>query len=237
MSVPFLVSEIQERFRFRCALPAFASDTNVTTADALTLVQESVRRLCGIMNDLSQEAYFATSADLVTTAGVPVVSLPTNFDKLLAPPCWVRSGQAPLHLFQADLQTVGPTDPLQSWLTQLPTYRLVGNTLEFFPTPQSVETVNVRYSTGLFPTSAGDTVFMQLGWDEWVVLDCCKKVRERQEKDTQQFAIELLQVQQEIVRQAHRRDRAGYGQPRDVRSPRSDWWGRGWAYDWGWWRL
>jgi hypothetical protein len=234
VSVAYLVSDIQDRFRTRCALPAFTTQTNVTTADALSLVQESIRRLSGIMSDLSEEAYFATTATLTTSDGIPVVSLPTNFDKLLSPPAWLRTGRPPVNLEEANLEDVGPTDTLLNWDTRLPRYRITANVIEFFPTPQTVESVGVRYSTGLFPTVAGDTVYMGLGWDEWVVLDCCCKVRLRQDKDPSPYQLERGKIEQEILRQARKRDRAGFKQPRDVRGSRKllDWWP-----DYGWWRI
>lgn len=219
MSVGHTVSSLQERVRFRCALPAFDANTNVTTSDILTIVQESVRELSAMMAEHSPEAYFATSTVLSTTAGVSTVSLPLSFTKLLSIH-WDRDdGYPPPPIRRANVEHQWGVDTGLNWDTSFPEYRFLGNQLEFYPTPQKVHTVPIRYSTGLFPASAGDTVFLELGWDEWVVLDCCCKIRQRQEKDYGDFAAERAMKQQLIERRA-RRDRVGVNQTRDVR--RSD---------------
>lgn len=228
MSVAHLVSSLQERVRFRCALPAFTADTNVTTADILLLVQESVRELCGLMAEFNPDAYFATTSDLATTANVASVALPTSFTKLLQIH-WKKSASETIPLRLANLEDVGLLTPTLDWVNKWPAYRLEANTLEFFPTPKAVYTVAVRYSTGLFPTAAGDTLQLELGWDEWVVLDCCCKVRQRQEKAYSEFAGERTDKEMKIKDRA-RRDRVGYAQTRDVsreaewKDPAGDWW-------------
>lgn len=216
MSVGHLVSALQERVRFRCALPAFSADTNVTTSDALIIVQESVRRLCGLMAEHNPDAYFATSTTLTTTNGVSTCSLPLNFTNLLSIH-WDRgNGWAP-PIRLANVEDVRPVDSGLGWEACEPKYRFLGNQLEFVPIPRAAHSVLLRYSTGLFPTAASDTVYLELGWDEWVVLDCCCKVRQRQEKDYSDFAAEREKIQREIDAHA-RRDRVGIAQTRDVSS-------------------
>jgi len=223
------VSSLQERVRFRCALPAFTANTNVTTADALSLVQESVRKLCGLMAEFNPEAYFATGTTLTTTSGVSTCSLPLNFTKLLTLH-WDRGNgwQIPIRL--ATVEDQWPSDSVYSWENLRPMYRFLGNQLEFYPTPRAVHDVALRYSTGLFPTAAADTVFLELGWDEWVVLDCCCKVRQRQEKGYAEFAGERSTIEQQIRDQA-RRDRVGVAQTRDVQADNRE------ARALEWWRL
>lgn len=217
MSVPFLVSDIQAAIVFRADLPTPDANTNVSTGDMLILVQESARRLTGQLNDISPEGYFNTTATLTTTANVPIVSLPASFDKLIQIH-WVKTDGTTVELDLAALDEVGPTSSTANgWDTYtVPKYRVTANTIEFFPKPTTVESIVVRYSTGMTVTSAADTLQAQNGWDEWIVLDACCKIRQRQGKDYSEFAAEKQLIQREIIKQAKRRDRHGIPRMRDA---------------------
>lgn len=227
MSVPFLVSDIIERTRVRCALPAFTADTNISTSDILTLVQESARALSGLLD--RSDWYFATTAQLNTLAGIAVVSLPTNFASLLQLH-WDKGDGQMVPIGLANLEDVKPSDGVLNWQTTCPEYRLSGNTLEFFPTPDQVYDLVCRYTTGIFITTAADTLFGQVGWDEWVLYDCCCKIRQAQDKDYSSFAAERAQKLEDI--RGKRRDRAGVTTVRDVRATSRE----TLAQPWAWWK-
>ena len=229
MSIAIAVQDIVNRVAYRCELPTFTVDTNTSSTDVLMLVQESTRRLSGIMGDLSDEAYFATTGTLATVANIPVVSVPANFGNLLGIH-WVQTDGTPVLLRQANQEEIGPSQT-NGWNNiEAPTYKLTANTIEFFPPPDSVETIKVRYTTGLFVTSLADTLQAALGWDTWVVLDVACVVRQRQDKDYSALSAEKGLIEREIRTQARRRDRAGFATVRDVRHEVSlqeqPWWWR-----------
>lgn len=216
MSVPIAVQDMSNRIAYRSELGTVDANSNTSLADMLMLIQESTRRLSGILADLSDEAYFVTTGTLTTIANIPVVSLPANFGNLLQIH-WVKSDGTPVLLRQANQEEIGPSQT-NGWNDGLaPWYKLTGNTIEFFPPPNSVETIQIRYSTGLFVTSLADTLQCGLGWDTWVVLDVCCVIRQRQDKDYSAFFQEKQLAEREIRTQAKRRDRAGFVTVRDVR--------------------
>jgi hypothetical protein len=229
VSVAFPVSDIIERIRVRCGLPAFTTETNITTADIHSLVQESARALGGIVDDVSW--HFVATATLVTTPGLEYVSVPQNFAALIQVH-WDRGDGYPIALRQANLEDVLPasSEPT-NWDARAPVYRLTGQTIELFPEPQAVYTLVVRYTTGIFLVETPpDTLMGQVDWDSWIIYDCACKIRERQEKDLGTFPAHREMLEQRIVRRARRRDRNGVRQPRDVRSHEV-------PHDHPWWRL
>ena len=225
MGVSFLVSDIQERVRVRCGLPAYTANTNVTTAMILSMVQESARDLSAIVNE--SDWYFATKTNPTTAANVATVALPANFGKLLSL-SWVKSSNQVLKLDPANLEEVRPGVAGATWETRIPEYRLAADAIEFFPTPTAVYNLELRYTTGMVVASAGDTLVGQNGWDTWIVYNCCCIVRERQEKEHSDFERARDKKLVEIQLSA-KRDPNGIKQPRDVRSgpaydPTDPWW-------------
>jgi hypothetical protein len=211
--------------RVRCGLPTFTANTNITTAMILNMVQESARDLSGLLNEM--DWYFVTTSTLNTLANVPMVSLPTNFAQLLRL-TWVRDDSWRYDVPAANLEQV-PSSPVMSWESCLPSYRLIGDTLTFYPTPQAVYDLELLYSTGAFLVDAADTLYGQIGWDTWIVYNCCCIVKQRQDEEYGAFAQERASKLLEI--RGQRRDHAGVKQPRDVRYS-----GRGMWPSWQWWR-
>lgn len=211
----------------RCDLPTFSTNTKITSAMILAMVQESARDLSGILDD--QEWYFVTTAQVSTTAGVPFVSLPQNFAAMQRL-CWQKSAQTVVDLNVANLDRVHPLANGQTWQTCIPEYRITGNTIEFFPTPDAVYALELRYSTGAFIASAADTLMGHVGWDTWIVYNCCCIVKQRSGEEYSAFAAERANTEAQIKNK--RRDRTGIVQPRDVRQCPSPW-----DWDYGWWRL
>jgi hypothetical protein len=219
MSVAFVVSDIQDRIKFRCDLPTFTTETNVTIADALTLVKESARRLSGLIGHASDEAFFVTTETVATVADLEYASLPAGLG-LVTGVHWLRGTNDPVPLRQATQEDMVP-GVTNGWTRITPTYRIQGQTIEFWPTPQDVYSVRLRYSTGVDVISTSTTIYGQYGWDTWIVLDCCCTIRQRQDKDYSAFAAEKGLVEREILKHARRRDRVGVPTARDMRS--GDW--------------
>ncbi len=225
MAVGFLASDIIERVRVRCDLPVFSSETKITTAAILSIVQESARELSALLNE--RDWYFVSTAPLATVAGQAYVSLPTNFAALLRL-AWQKTPREVIALEAANLEQVRPTQIQDTWKTHVPEYRLTGNTLEFFPTPDAIYTLELRYSTGAFLATSGDTLFGQIGWDTWCVYNACCVVCQAHDRDYARFSDERDRKLVDILRTS-KRDKSGISQPRDVRDssyadPVGAWW-------------
>jgi hypothetical protein len=222
VSVPFAVSDIIERVRTRADLPAFNANTNVTDAMVLSMVQESARDLSALLNDL--EWYFVTTQDLATTAGVPYVSLPANCATVIDV-TWLRDSVRYTKLRSADIEAM-PSQPTMVWANTIPAFRLAGNLIELFPTPDAVYSLRVRYSTGAFIASAADTLFGQAGWDTWIIYNVCCIIRQREDRDYSAFAQERDKKLAEVMATA-RRERGVVKRPRQTRLPRQMPWPTG----------
>ncbi len=222
MSLPVLVSEIISDVETRCGLPVCTADTNVTATAMLRMVKQSAQRLSGLMTGAFGSNYFATQMTLATQAGLAFVSLPTNFATLLRL-YYVSGGKAyPIEMAQVEDWSPASVTP-QSWTAaDAPNsvsvqYRLQGAILALYPCPSAAYTLSMTYTTGLFVTATSDTIAGQIGWDEWLTLDVCCRVRQREQKDYSEFRDERAIVEGNILGQAKQRDRTAVFQVRDDR--------------------
>lgn len=207
------LTTIRERVRQICDLPPFTSSSSVTDAAVLDFIRTAVALLAGIVKERSGELYFVQSTDIATANGVATLPLPTNFDHLIRI-AWIKSAQEEIQLELAS------SDEFEAypnrWGAVRPRYRLVGQNIELYPTPDAVYTIRVYHSTGLYPTLVSDSIVCRDGWDQWVTLQTAVLVRSRQQKDASDIAIMLGKCEQD-VRAELKRDRFGLRQIRDHR--------------------
>ena len=212
MAVQFLVSDIISDIAFRMNMPAFASGDFVSDAQALQLLKNSARRLGGLFTGRFGDAYWLQTATLATQAGLELVSLPDNLATIQAL-YWIDSHNEARKLMHAELRDWQPTAQAWAnsgdwlWPSVLPTYRLQGNAIALQPVPSAVYSLRLEYSTGIFVASSSDTIFGQVGWDEWLTLDCCERIADREDKQSDKWYAKKMAIQDEILEQASRRDR------------------------------
>lgn len=208
------VSTMQERARVMCGLPAFSTETTVTTADILDFAKTACAMLGGIVKEYGGEWHTAASTTLTTVPDVDVVSLPSALSELLSL-TWQKSATEEIELVRATVDEMRAYP--NAWGDGYPIrYRLVGQTLTLFPTPNDDYTLNVYYTTGLYPTTAADYVSCRDGWDQWIALQMAIMCRAVQQKACPEFDGQLEKVEASIRRQL-RRDKYGPRQARDVR--------------------
>lgn len=218
MSMLVTVSDLQERFRVDCDLPAFTTETHVTTSNALDFVKRSAQKLAGLIQEAgASEQYLTLNTTLSTVADVPVVSLPANTADVIRV-ALVLDGDREVQLQVAPLDDWNP-DQVNWDNNFIPWYRVIGATLTLFPTPTAVRSLRVYYTVGFTVTSTSDVLALRSNWDEYIVANCCVLVRNRQNKAGQEFLLERDNAERAIVRQL-KRDRAGVRQVRDLRN---DW--------------
>lgn len=229
MSLLVTVAELQERFRVECDIPAFTTDTHVTTAMALDYVKLSAQKLAGLIQEAGgDEQYLTLSTNLSTVADIPVVSLPANTADVIRL-AMVVGGDREVQMTIAPLDWWDPGPAFWIEPENVPMYRIIGNTVTLFPTPTSVRTIRAYYTVGFTVTLTTDILALRSNWDEYIFQDCCCRVRRRQNKDGSDFKEERDRAEASIRRQLMR-DRAGVHQIRDVRSVpydgrrRPGWW-------------
>jgi hypothetical protein len=217
------LSTIQARVITLCDLPeTLDTDTPVTSAQMLDFLKLACSLLGGIVKEYAAEMYFTTSGQLSTVADTPTVALPSGFSQLQRL-VWLRSDTEELELVPATVEHMAAHP--RSWgasETVLIAYRIVGQTIELYPTPDAVYTLKAHYSTGLYPADINASFVAQDGWDQWVTLYTCLLVRKRQQKDASDFMLALYGPDgrsgvEGNVRKQLKRDRAGVRRVRDVR--------------------
>lgn len=218
------VETIQERIRQLCDLPVFAADTNPTSAAILDLIAASTVLLAGLVKERSDELYFVNSDTFSTQGGLPFVSLPTDSHDIIRV-SWQKSASEDIDLDIADSSEFVAYP--SAWGGVRPKYRIIGQTIEFFPTPDAAYDVKIYYSTGLYVTSTEQSISVRDGWDQWIVYQTAILVRTRLKQDFSEFAM-LLDALTERVQRQLRRDKHGIRQVRDLRSQRTPKHGRWW---------
>ncbi len=143
------------------------------------------------------------------------VALPSNFSDLRQL-SWLRSATDRVPLDRASVDDMrAAAETSRSW-DAAPLYELQGDNILFFPTPNAVYNLSIYYDSGIYVTATSDSMSCQPGWDEWMVLDVCARVRMMEEVSAADFLAERAKVEADIVKQAMSRDRFQTHQVRDL---------------------
>lgn len=209
------LSTLRDRVITLCDLPAVLdTTTSPTAAQILDLLQASCSMLSGIIREHPGASFhFADSDTLTTSAGIASVSLPTAASELLRV-SWIRDSDSETMLVPATIE--GMRDRPAGWdSATVPSYRVVGQTIELFPTPEAAHSIKVYYSTGLYPSAITSYVWCMDGWDQWIAVHTSTLVRARQQRACPELDMMLAQTGQSI-RSQFRRD-YGVSRVRDLR--------------------
>lgn len=214
MSISFTGQDVLDRVAFRLHLPAFAAGEFVSDSEGLMLVQDSVGRLSGLLTKLYSDSHFAETATLTTVADFDIVSLPSDFFTLRSVH-WVYNDTA-YELQPSNAATYDPES--RTWSTHcLPSYRVEANVLVLSPIPDASYTLRCAYTSHLVMEAITDSINGQPAWREWLVLDVCQRVRDREQKDASELISQRLELESQMKEQASQVDRYGSRQVRDVR--------------------
>jgi hypothetical protein len=226
VSQTITVSTIQSRVCTLCGIEdTLTADTNPSSTAMLDLLKTACSELAAIVGERASEMYFATTGTVSTVASTATVALPANFSDLLRI-TWQRSESEEIELHRATPETARAWP--NAWNSDecaAVFYTIEGSNLRFFPTPDAVYTVNLRYTTGLYPASTAATFTGRDGWDQWIALYTCVLVRARQQRSAQDFMTLLYGPDLETggltarIRRQLRRDRVGVRRVRDRRAP------------------
>lgn len=169
-----------------------------------TYIRESGREFYDLLVKNWGEDYFATSANLTTTAGVENVALPNDFYKLLAVDYYPAGATTPMHMRRFNWNERATTGPGMGygWVREQPAYRLRMNNLWLHPTPDGVYNLTVHYVpiTG----DAWDPIEGVNGWEDYIVCAAAIKCLAKEESDTSELRAELARHAQRIADMAPR---------------------------------
>lgn len=202
-------SDLREEIRLRYDLPsAFSASTFVTTTAVNAWINKSLQAYYAMLVECYGDNYFATNSTLSTTSSQATTSLPSRFTKLLALH-WLRATNDVVKLRPAGVDEIRLYGyGAVSWTDYTPRYRISGTSnLEWFPTPNAVYSVRCDYVALPADLSAdGDTFDAGNGWEEWVILDVCRKVADKEEMNPSGWIQQRDDVERRIRTQAPDRD-------------------------------
>lgn len=192
------LSELREDVRQRCDLPTFTSSTFITTDAVTRMINVSLQTLYSRLMEAWGEGYFSKSGNITANIDNATSDLPADFLKMVSAH-WLRGTDDIVPMREASIDDLRFAQfASREWSS--PRYRLRTNTILWVPTPSVEYEVAVEYVYAAPDLSADDDTFdAGPGWDEYVVLDVCRKVFERQEKDAQHFIAARNEVERNII--------------------------------------
>lgn len=215
------LDEIKEDVRQRCDLPTYSTTTFITTAAVTRLINTSLQSFYALLIECYGDDYFLTfDTSLTTTANFSYTALPADFvamKKLY----WLRGTGDPVEIIpgNADDYLRIHLDS-QSWDACQPRYRLAMQRMMWLPKPSAAYDLRLWYVYAPADLAAGaDTFQAGPGWDEWVVLDVCRKIAEREERDPGEFISLRGDAETRIRGQAPDRYQTDGAAVRDVMGP------------------
>lgn len=146
--------------------------------------------------DLRWEGYRDKTGTVATVANTATAALPSDFKTLRSRP-WIANGDVPW-----TLRRLNP-DQVHAYYNQraIPTgYMIVGSNFEFFPTPNAVYTVNLRYvpsSTVL--VSGSDSITIPNGWERYPIELALLAVDQQQQRSIQDRMGVLQRLEAEVI--------------------------------------
>jgi hypothetical protein len=200
-------ADLREEVRLRYDLPSFTATTFVSTTAVNSFINKSLQAYYALLMECYGEDYFATSSTITTLANTSLSTLPTRFSKLIALH-WVRDSDdiVPIRRATVDDMVLASYDP-KSWTEYGPRYRLSGiSSVQWLPIPNAAYSVLCSYVALPADLSAdADTFEAGQGWEDWVILDVCRKLAAREEKDPSVWLAERADAEQRIRSQAPER--------------------------------
>ena len=210
------LTNLTEDIRQRADLPTFSTTTFITSTAVTRMINQSLQALYSLVMNAFGDGYFTKTGSLTATANTATTSLPSDFLRMVAL-VWNRGTDDIIPVLEADAEDgyVRASYAARSW--DSPRYRLRHSALVWVPMPIATQTLTIEYVYAPADLSSGsDTFDGGPGWDEWVALDVCRKIREREEKDASDFVRERARVEAMILTQSPYRQETQNKQIRDV---------------------
>jgi hypothetical protein len=200
------LSDLREDVRTRYDLPAYSTTTYVTEDAVTRMINQSAQAFYAMLIACFGDDYFTTTASTTTTASVASTTLPTDAHKVLRV-VWLKAADEAVTLHRATVDDYAKAfETAEAW-NYAPRYRVHGSSLKWYPVPSAVYNIRIIYVA--LPEdldTAEDTMEAGPGWDEWIVLDVCRKIAEREDQDASRWIALRADVEARIKAQAPERD-------------------------------
>jgi hypothetical protein len=181
-----------------------------TDAEIQDNIQESATELYDLIVEAYGADYYIASTTLVTVANIKVVSLPTDFYKIVGLDVTYNGKNYALSQFEfANRNKYGDL----TWGAPecLPRYRIWQDHLYLAPTPKSVYSLLLHYVKRMQAlTDTAPAVYFDgiNGWEEYIVLDSAIKALLKDDLDPSALMARKAEISARIVRMAPTRDAA-----------------------------
>lgn len=208
--------------RLNYADGGFTTSTATTLAQVQAMVAESARSLSArVSAEEWGDEFLGSWSATTTTADVPYIILdPAIFGNVLRIKRvqWQKSTTQIMPLMKAGIDDVDSMGVGSiSWDQMAPKYRRHANRIYFYPKSPAAYDVRFYYTKALdLATSVSTAVDMWPGWMDYIALDVCAKIHEKEGKDFTSFINRREECWQTIVRSNSGSDDWGVDQIRDL---------------------
>jgi hypothetical protein len=205
VAITVAASDLTEDVRVRLTLPAFASGSGfLSTEQVYRMLSQSCRALSVVLHNAFGDTDFLTRSTATTVAATATIAAPSGMHRLVSVH-WNRSSTEAVQLRTATEHDLGNLSS-RSWDELRPAYMLSRSTIYLYPVPSAAYTLTLQYTTGVVTSAvtSATTFDAEPLWDEWIVLDVCEKVANKEEKP--RFAAERGRVEAMITKNAGKRD-------------------------------
>jgi hypothetical protein len=202
----------------------------VTLPEWNAYINQSAFELYDLLTTTFEDYYVASPYIFTSDGSTQLYDLPSDFYKLMGVDCGLALGnngwitlkkfnfiQRNRYIFPQISSTFLGVYNLQ--------YRLVGNKIEFIPTPSSGQYLRVWYIPRMTQLLADTDILDGVsGWTEYVVVDAAIKALQKEESDTSVLMAQKMALLKRIEETAMNRD---VGQPDTISNVRT--WGERWG--------
>lgn len=186
MSTQVLGTSIRTDVQTKLSVAAFTANTDTTLTMINDMICQSAESLAAMIRASEFGDDFLVTNDAValnSTQGTIDTTTLTDPFVGLRKVAWIKNmseSPVPLERASIDQTYMGGLNP-RTWTDVMPRYRLVKDNIVFYPPPASIVTVLVTYDTDIgLLSDLSNTVTLYAGWKEWIVLDVCRKVAQRE---------------------------------------------------------
>lgn len=203
--------------------PAFSATTRITSTQVTYWLSQAARSYSALMRQrFPDDRELIQTAVISTVPNLRLASLPSDCGEVHSV-VWQRgtNDYVLLESFsQGDLAVA--LESGQTWDSDVcvPRYRLAGQTIEFFPTPTTAESIELYYTTHL--STGGATVIAKLDFDKWITLDVAIRVCTAKSMGprTAEFEQKKALLENDMLSRARARDVNKVTTIRDTRAER-----------------
>jgi hypothetical protein len=213
--------------------PAFGASTRITSTRATYWATQAAQALHALLvqkfpddRDLAQVLTGTTTAN-VRTMAIPTGSSGQQPEGILAV-IWHRGASDYVLLESAELEDLAYREDV-GWDQVVPSYSLLGTSIEFSPAPKTVETVSVyAYYETVSDTIGAGNIYGRTDHDRWITLDVARRVMRARRMDDSALLRDQQLLERDMFARARSRDRSRHKTVRDVRcyDSRARWWER-----------